>query len=65
MVAISYYSLGILGDLARGVAKLLPWLPEELLVGVMVVPVLLGVYGLLRARMKRMARAPDQPSSSR
>ncbi len=56
VVAVSYYAIGIVAYMAKAVEKLAPSVSEELVVGVLALPIVLGVFLMLRLRMKSVAQ---------
>ena len=48
--------IGIVAYMAKAVEKLAPSVSEELVVGVLALPIVLGVFLMLRLRMKSVAQ---------
>ncbi|RVT93025.1 DUF3422 domain-containing protein [Sphingomonas crocodyli] len=54
VLAISYYAISLLGYVAKGVSKVMPWLSPELLLAMAVLPVSLGIMAFIRHRRGRL-----------
>ena len=54
VLAISYYAISLLGYVAKGASKLVPWLSPEILLAGAVVPVSLGIALFIRHRRGRL-----------
>ncbi|MEL6876760.1 MAG: DUF3422 domain-containing protein [Pseudomonadota bacterium] len=59
IVAASYYALAIISYALVGLKSVLPGFDKDLMLGLLVVPVVLGIYGFVQLAKKRLLKKPE------
>ncbi len=59
IVAASYYALAIISYALIGLKSVWPMFDKDLVLGILVIPVVLGIYGFVQSAKKRLLKKPE------
>ncbi len=59
IVAASYYALAIISYALVGVKSVLPMFDKDLVLGILVIPVVVGIYSFVQSAKKRLLKKPE------